>query len=74
MPAGELTVRVPQNVDVVATVDLRVGDVNVLGHHNDGLGISDRVENLGADGRGGGTLELHIDQGVGSVEVNREAA
>jgi hypothetical protein len=74
MPAGVLTVRVPQNVDVTATVDVGMGESRVLGRHNDGLGITDRVEDLGPDGRGGGTLELHIDQGVGSVEVNREAA
>jgi phage shock protein PspC (stress-responsive transcriptional regulator) len=74
MPAGELQVLVPQNVDVVATVDLAVGDSRVLGRESSGLGISDRVEDLGADGRGGGALELRIEQGVGSVEVQREAA
>jgi len=74
LPVGELKVFVPPTVDVVTTLDLGAGDATIFGHHSSGLGISDQVEDLGADGRGGGVLELRIDQGLGNVEVRREAA
>ncbi len=74
MPAGTLGVLVPDNVDVVTDLDLGAGDAVVFSHHSSGLGISDRVEDLGADGRGGGVLELRIDQGLGDVEVRRGGA
>jgi phage shock protein PspC (stress-responsive transcriptional regulator) len=71
MPVGRLQVRVPANVDVITNLHLGAGEATILGRHSSGAGIDDRVEDLGADGRGGGQLTLTVDQGLGSVDVTR---
>lgn len=71
---GEVVVTVPPNVDVTADVEVTAGEVNVFGHEQHGLGIEVERHDTGADGAGGGTLNLVVDQGAGSVEVRRADA
>jgi hypothetical protein len=71
---GELTVILPSDVDVTVKADLGVGQVRVLGDVFDGFGREARVFDDGADGPGGGEIELQLDLGIGSIEVRREAA
>ncbi|MDR7279369.1 PspC domain-containing protein [Catenuloplanes atrovinosus] len=69
--AGDLTVLLPPAVDVTIDVELGAGTANVLGRQLDGVGLSDRIEDLGTDGAGGGKLALTISNGAGDVEVAR---
>jgi hypothetical protein len=71
---GHVTVILPPNVDVQTDLDLGVGVIEVFGVEHDGLGVSEQKRDEGADGPGGGTLELEISQGVGQLEVFRAAA
>jgi hypothetical protein len=61
-------------VDV--TVDARVGagQMDVLGHHAEGLGRELRFTDGGNDGGGGQRLDLSIELVAGNVEVRREEA
>ncbi|HVE25208.1 MAG TPA: PspC domain-containing protein [Sporichthya sp.] len=72
--AGELIVTVPAGVDVVTAVDLGLGDAEVFGTEEGGYGVDLDRQDLGADGAGGGTLTLDVEQGFGHVEVRRAAA
>jgi len=69
--AGELEVRVPDNVDVVADVSVDAGDAQVFDRKLSGFGQADTVENNGLDGVGGGSLRLTIHVNTGTVEVSR---
>ncbi|MEV0718102.1 PspC domain-containing protein [Asanoa sp. NPDC050611] len=69
--AGELEVRVPDNVDVVADVNIDAGDAQVFDRSASGFGQSTTVEDNGLDGVGGGTLRLTIHVNTGRVEVSR---
>ncbi|GAA1872105.1 PspC domain-containing protein [Asanoa iriomotensis] len=69
--AGDLEVRVPDNVDVVADVTVDAGDAQVFDQSMSGLGQSTTVEDNGSDGAGGGLLRLTIHVNTGRVEVNR---
>ena len=72
MRAGQVRVLLPANVDTTATVDLKGGMAQVLGHDWDGRDlVSQQVTDLGADGTGGGILHLTIDMNAGNVEVTR---
>jgi phage shock protein PspC (stress-responsive transcriptional regulator) len=72
--AGTIVVQVDPNVDV--TVDARVGagQMDVLGHHAEGLGRELRFTDGGNDGGGGQRLNLSIELVAGNVEVRREEA
>lgn len=72
--AGHVTVLLPPDVDVQADLDLGVGVIEVFGFEHNGLGLSEQKRDEGADGPGGGTLELEVEQGVGHLEVFRAAA
>jgi phage shock protein PspC (stress-responsive transcriptional regulator) len=72
--AGELTVILPPDVDVTVEADLGVGEIQVLDDVSGGFGREARVFDDGADGPGGGELELQLDLGIGSIEVHRAAA
>jgi hypothetical protein len=69
--AGQLDVRVPDNVDVIADVDVDAGDAQVFDRSTSGLGQSITVADNGEDGVGGGTLRLTIHVNTGQVEVSR---
>ncbi|NUS71919.1 MAG: PspC domain-containing protein [Corynebacteriales bacterium] len=67
---GELTVTVPENVDVKVTTNVVVGDLSVLGTHDDGFDITRTVEQE-ATVDTDTTLTIDILMGVGDVEVTR---
>lgn len=69
--AGQITVIVPPDVDVRVTGSVGVGQLDLFGRHTGGLGNDETVTDLGADGVGGGSLDLHLQTGVGHVEVDR---
>jgi hypothetical protein len=69
--AGTLRVLLPPNVDVTVNSDIGVGNSRVLGETADGLGLNRTTRDSGADGPGGGTLDLNVDLGAGSLEVTR---
>lgn len=69
---GNLTIIVPPNVDVRAEAGVDVGDANVFGTEWSGIGQSTRtVTDNGADGPGGGELNIRATVDVGNVEVRR---
>jgi phage shock protein PspC (stress-responsive transcriptional regulator) len=72
--AGELTVVLPPDVDVTVAADLGVGEIQALDDNSGGFGREARIVDDGADGPGGGELELLLDLGVGRIEVDRAAA
>ncbi|MET0520470.1 MAG: LiaF domain-containing protein, partial [Jiangellaceae bacterium] len=71
---GELTVILPPDVDTIINADLGVGEIAVLDQTSGGFGRETRIVDDGADGPGGGELELQLDLGLGSIEVRRAAA
>jgi hypothetical protein len=69
---GNLLVILPPNVDVDVSASLDGGSADVLGQHWDGMGNdSRRVHDNGADGVGGGTLQLDTSVALGKLEVRR---
>ncbi|MGQ0843736.1 MAG: PspC domain-containing protein [Sporichthyaceae bacterium] len=72
--AGESRVLVPDTMDVVVDATLRAGELEVLGERSAGFDNHRTVRDEGADGPGGGTLNLTIDQGIGHVAVIRVPA
>jgi phage shock protein PspC (stress-responsive transcriptional regulator) len=72
--AGELTVILPPELDVVVNADLGVGEIDVLNQVSGGFGRETRIVDNGDDGPGGGELELQLDLGIGRIEVTRAAA
>jgi phage shock protein PspC (stress-responsive transcriptional regulator) len=69
--AGEIVVIVPRDVDVTATASMGIGQVTLFDQGRGGLSSDLTVTDLGADGAGGGTLDLALDAGVGHLEVRR---
>jgi hypothetical protein len=69
--AGEIVVVVPRDVDVTATASMGIGQVDLFDQGRGGLSSDLTVTDLGADGAGGGTLDLALDAGVGHLEVRR---
>ena len=53
--------------------DVGVGELRAFGQMSGGFGQETRVFDVGGDGKGGGSLALNLDLGVGSLEVRREA-
>lgn len=71
--AGNVTVVLPPEVDTTVTVHNGMGNVTLFGQeqphpYRDG---DQAITNLGPDGKGGGTLTLLINAGMGNVEVSR---
>jgi phage shock protein PspC (stress-responsive transcriptional regulator) len=68
---GNLVVTLPPNVD--ANVDVRVdlGDATVLGDHVGGADRSRSVKDNGADGPGGGQVNIDANVSLGKLEVTR---
>jgi phage shock protein PspC (stress-responsive transcriptional regulator) len=69
--AGDLRVYLPPNVDVDVRAKVGVGDAQIFEGRSEGLGIDRHGSDNGVDGPGGGTLNLTVDVGVGSLEVTR---
>jgi hypothetical protein len=70
--AGELSVVLPADADVVVDAAVGAGDMVVLGTSRDGIG--NRVAGLrdqGTDGPGGGRIVLDLELGLGDLEVTR---
>ncbi|WP_051800106.1 PspC domain-containing protein [Catenuloplanes japonicus] len=69
--AGNLSIVLPPTLDVIVDIEVGAGHAEVLGRETDGVGQTNRVEDLGQDGVGGGKLALSISTGAGDVEVTR---
>ena len=68
---GGLHVTVPENVDVRVRGRAGLGEVILFGQTTSGTSNDQTVSDDGADGDGGGDLELVLDTGIGQVEVDR---
>ncbi|MBC3193891.1 PspC domain-containing protein [Pseudonocardia sp. C8] len=69
--AGAITVRVPENADLVVRGSARFGDVTVDGQSRTGQDSHLTVTDPGPDGPGGRVLELDLRAEMGAVEVQR---
>jgi hypothetical protein len=68
---GQLTVILPDNVDVIVETDVSLGDARVFNYDISGAGVNRTERNEGTDGPGGGTLRLELDVRFGQAEVTR---
>lgn len=71
MGAGEVVVLVPPDVDVTGTLSMGIGQVDFFGDSRGGFPSDITLTDVGADGVGGGSLNLDLDAGVGRLEVRR---
>ncbi|MEP6695289.1 MAG: PspC domain-containing protein [Pseudonocardiales bacterium] len=71
---GEVRVLLPAHVDAIVHGSTGAGALEILGKRANGTGLRETVTDPGADGTGGGTLHLFLDNGIGNVEVTREQA
>ncbi|HWC83953.1 MAG TPA: PspC domain-containing protein [Pseudonocardiaceae bacterium] len=71
LTAGDLTIRVPEDADVVATCHSNAGDVDCLGQEASGPNSSQSARDDGPDGPGGLTINLTAEVGTGDLEVIR---
>jgi phage shock protein PspC (stress-responsive transcriptional regulator) len=72
LDVGSAKVILPPNVDVVINAKVDVGNADVLGQTWSGLGLDQRtVTDNGADGAGGGKLNLTASIDLGNLEVHR---
>jgi phage shock protein PspC (stress-responsive transcriptional regulator) len=65
---GEITVIVPDDLDVTVDADVSLGDVHVFGEHEDGFRPNITRADPDAD------LDLVLDVGLGEIRVERAAA
>jgi len=73
--AGEIVVTIPQDVDVTVHASTGVGAIDLLNAaRTGGFGTDRTITDLGADGAGGGTLNLDLQAGFGHLEVRRATA
>ncbi|QGK71456.1 PspC domain-containing protein [Allosaccharopolyspora coralli] len=68
---GNISVYVPENVDLQVTCSADRGHVDCLGSERGGRDLRESAEDLGADGPGGGRMNLELEVGTGNVEVHR---
>ncbi len=69
---GNTSVVLPQTVDADITTTVQAGHAMVLGTESKGgPHQSMHVTDFGVDGKGGGTLDLHLLVRMGNVEVHR---
>jgi hypothetical protein len=72
---GEIVVTVPADVDLTVHASTGVGAIDLLNADTrGGFGTDRSLTDLGADGAGGGTLDLDLQAGFGHVEVRRAQA
>ncbi|MBN9737511.1 MULTISPECIES: PspC domain-containing protein [unclassified Pseudonocardia] len=69
--AGAITVRVPENADLVVRGSAGLGDVTIDGQSRTGENSDLAVTDPGPDGPGGRVLELDLRAEMGVVEVQR---
>lgn len=69
--AGELNVIVPPNADVIVNGSTGAGEISAFGQTSGGIGRERRITDNGADGPGGGTIELDLQLGLGEIAVTR---
>jgi phage shock protein PspC (stress-responsive transcriptional regulator) len=70
--AGSLTVVVPDGVTVVLDAEVGAGELSAFGSSTEGAGLSRSQRDPGQPGAG--TLNLDVEMGLGTVEVNRAGA
>jgi len=68
---GYAEVLLPPDVDVTIRSEVRGGEIDLFGNRYDGSNVNRTVSDDGADGPGGGDLELVVDVNLGVVEVDR---
>jgi phage shock protein PspC (stress-responsive transcriptional regulator) len=70
---GAIEITVPSDVDVTVDASVDIGSAVVFDDSWDGMGAGSReVEDLGADGPGGGELHITADINTGSLEIRRQ--
>lgn len=70
--AGEVTVILPPEVDAYVHTDVGLGGTRLFGDHEDApVDTRNRVVDYGADGRGGGEVDLQVNLGMGEVVIRR---
>ena len=67
---GNINLALPRSVDLEATANSRLGEVNILGQWSSGLGavVERTVDGIGG---GGGTLVVDADTRMGSISIYR---
>ena len=70
---GHARIMLPPDADVAVTCSANVGQIDCVGHQNDGLDVVAETHETAIDTPPGtpGTLTLDVHVGVGSVEVTR---
>lgn len=71
--AGTLVVEIPDAVTLVLDATVGAGEIDALGDTGSGFGVEIRRTFEGADSAGG-TLNLDVEMGMGTVEVDRAQA
>ncbi|KQX65950.1 PspC domain-containing protein [Angustibacter sp. Root456] len=71
---GEIVVTLPPDVDVVLDARTGVGGLTLFGSDTGGVNQHRQRTDYGADGPGGGTLDLTLYAGFGHLEVRRAAS
>lgn len=69
---GYAEILLPPDVDVTVVSTVREGEIELFDSTRDGSDLRRTVTDTGADGPGGGSLELAVDVNLGYVEVTRE--
>ncbi|WP_329005856.1 PspC domain-containing protein [Kribbella sp. NBC_00709] len=70
--AGEVIVKVPENVDVTGKLSTEMGDVAFLNQHQGGHNAVLNLNDLGSDGKAGPQqVTLDLDLRLGSIKVER---
>jgi hypothetical protein len=70
---GAIEITVPSDVDVTVDATVDVGSAVVFDDSWDGMGAGSRqVDDLGADGVGGGELHINAIVNTGSLEIHRQ--
>ena len=66
---GQLVVLVPSDLALDVDTNVGLGDSQVLDIHREGVGLS--TDQFDEQGAVGGTLVLHLQAGIGQIEVRR---
>jgi hypothetical protein len=70
--AGEVIVKLPENVDVTGNLSAEMGDVAFLDQHQGGHNAELNLNDLGTDGKAGPQqVTLDLDVRLGSIKVER---
>lgn len=70
--AGHVRVTVPEDVDVVLDARARFGEIIAMDRQAEGVHNRIQLTDLGADGRGEGTLRLTVELLAGQIEILRD--